>query len=149
MTHTRRKPYREQKNAELAARIALIAILAINYFGLNFNKASAHVPIEQSDPMVCGTWTWYAPGVMERVQKVRGLLRCEDCDGIATTVDQRLLNGRIRIWYAGAWRGTFHVVDVGQPGKNRSGLVGEVPAEVAWEWGRAGPWWGCYRVDSN
>ena len=66
---------------------------------------------------------------------------------MAATVDQALLGKRIRVWYGGMWRGVYHVVDVGQPGRNRAGLVGEVEARVAWSWGRAGPWWGCYGVE--
>lgn len=148
MTHTRRKPYCKQGNAKLVVKIALIAILTINYFGLNFNKASAHVPIEQTDSMTCGTWTWYAPGVMDRSRRNHGIELCADCAGMAATVDQRLLGKRIEVWYGGQWRGVFHVVDVGN-GRNRAGLVGEVEAEVAWEWGRAGPWWGCYKLEGK
>lgn len=95
--------------------------------------------------MTCGTWTWYAPGVMDRSRRNHGIEPCADCAGMAATVDQALLGKRIEVWYAGRWRGVFQVVDVGQPGRNRAGLVGEVEAETAWEWGRAGPWWGCYR----
>lgn len=131
-------------NAELAVRFALIAILAINYFGLNINKASARVLDESDDPLVCGTWTYYAPGVMERSRRNHDIAPCTDCAGMAATVDQSLLGRRIEVWYSGQWRGVFHVVDVGN-GNNRAGLVGEVEAEVAWSWGRAAPWWGCYR----
>ena len=95
--------------------------------------------------MTCGTWTYYAPGVMDTARRNHGLSVCEDCAGMAATVDQRLLGGRIEVWYAGEWRGVFQVADVGQPGRNRAGLVGEVEAETAWAWGRTAPWWGCYR----
>ena len=94
--------------------------------------------------MTCGTWTYYAPGVMQRVREARGLPLCADCAGMAATVDQRMIGQRIEVWYSGAWRGTFQVVDVGN-GQNRAGLVGEVEAETAWTWGLSGPWWGCYR----
>jgi len=92
-------------NAKLAVKIALIAILAIIYFGLNFNTASAHVPVEQTDPMVCGTWTWYAPGVMDRSRRNHGIEPCEECAGMAATVDQTLLGQHIEVWYGGSWRG--------------------------------------------
>lgn len=125
----------------IAVLVGIVAVLATPPLALG------HVPDEPPGSMICGTWTYYAPGKMERVRDVvRKLSRCEDCDGIATTVDQSLLDKRITIWYGGQWRGTYHVVDVGKPGINRPDLVGEVTAEVAWEWGRAGPWWGCYRV---
>ena len=128
-----------------ALKITLIAILAINYFGLNFNKVQAHTPDETDTVMTCGTWTYYAPGVMDRSRRNHGLPACADCAGMAATVDQRLLGGRIEVWYGGQWRGVFQVADVGQPGRNRAGLVGEVEAETAWAWGRTAPWWGCYR----
>lgn len=107
-------------------------------------------PLQGGDDtvMTCGTWTYYAPGVMRRVRDVRGLAVCEDCAGMAATVNQAHSGQRIEVWYRGAWRGVFHVVDVGQPGRNRAGLVGEVDFETARRWGRAGPWWGCYRVVS-
>lgn len=126
-------------------KAGFIALLTIKVFGLTFNSAQAKVPDEPTEQMVCGTWTWYAPGVMDRARQNHGLGVCEDCAGLAVTVDQRYLGERIEVWYSGAWRGVFQVADVGQPGKNRRGLVGEVEAETAWEWGRAGPWWGCYR----
>lgn len=115
-------------------------------FGLTFNSVQARVPDEPTEQMTCGTWTWYAPGAMEGVRQRRGIGQCGDCDGIAVTVNPALLGKHIRIWFRG-WRGRYLVVDVGQPGRNRPDLVGEVPAGVAWEWGRAGPWWGCYKVD--
>lgn len=126
------------------SKLAIMAVCLIVVFGPNDNKASAHVPNESDDPLVCGTWTWYAPGVMDRARQNHGLGVCVDCVGLAATVDQQHLGKRIEVWYGGAWRGVFHVVDVGN-GRNRAGLVGEVEAETAWEWGRAGPWWGCYR----
>lgn len=124
----------------MAVRVAIALVLVLACV----MPASAHVPDEPTHPMTCGTWTYYAPGVMKRVMRDRGMTPCGECDGIAATVDQRLIGARIEVWYSGAWRGVFLVVDVGD-GRNRAGLVGEVSAEVAWSWGRAGPWWGCYR----
>lgn len=95
-------------------------------------------------PITCGIWTYYARGVMDRVRRVRGLDACEDCAGMAATVDQRHIGQRIEVWYNGAWRGVFQVVDVGN-GRNREGLVGEVDFETAQQWGMRGPVWGCYR----
>lgn len=121
------------------ALAVVVAVLATT------GMVEGKVPDESPGDMICGTWTWYAPKKMEYVRDVvRKLSRCDDCDGIAVTVDPAHLGKRIWIWFQG-WRGVYHVVDVGQPGHNRPDLVGEVPAETAWEWGRAGPWWGCYR----
>lgn len=125
----------------MAVRSILIAIIIL----ATPLAAGAHVPDEPAGDMVCGTWTWYAPGVMERARRNHGLGVCEDCAGLAVTVDQQHLGKRIEVWFRG-WQGVFQVADVGQPGRNRKGLVGEVEAETAWAWGRAGPWWGCYRV---
>ena len=131
--------------------LTLIAIIWLT-LALLYLAAVDVIHVEAStDPggadtvMECGTWTYYAPNVMRRVRETRGLSPCVDCVGLAATVDQAHLGKRIWIWFQG-WRGVYHVVDVGQPGHNRPDLVGEVPAETAWEWGRAGPWWGCYRV---
>lgn len=132
----------------------LLTIIALVWFALAllYLAATGAIPagaavLRDGDDtaMVCGTWTYYAPGVMERSRRNHGIAPCTDCDGMAATVDQALLGRRIEVWYGGQWRGVFHVVDVGQPGRNREGLVGEVEAETAWSWGRAAPWWGCYR----
>lgn len=96
-------------------------------------------------PMTCGTWTYYAPRVMQRVREMRGMTPCGECAGMAATVDQAHIGRRIQVWFRGAWQGVFQVVDVGD-GRNREGLVGEVDYETAHAWRRAGPWWGCYRV---
>lgn len=125
----------------IAVLVGIVAVLATPPIALG------HVPDEPPGSMICGTWTWYASGLMARVQQRRGIAPCAECDGIAVTVDQSLLGSHVAIWFKG-WRGRYLVVDVGQPGINRSGLVGEVPAETAWEWGRAGPWWGCYQAET-
>lgn len=127
-------------------RIILVVLVACV---LCTSPAQARVMQGGDDaPLTCGTWTYYAPGVMDRVRETRGMKPCEDCAGMAATVDQQHLGARIEVWFAGAWRGVFQVVDVGD-GHNRQGLVGEVGYRVAVEqWGRAGPWWGCYRVVS-
>lgn len=95
--------------------------------------------------LICGDWTYYADQVAEGTRSLRGLTACGDCVGMAATVNQKHLNRRIEIWFQGAWRGIFHVIDVGN-GDNRPGLVGEVDYATAMAWQRAGPWWGCYRV---
>lgn len=121
-----------------------LALLYLAVVGVIRVEASPD-PGGADTPMVCGKWTYYAPDVMRRVRETRGLAPCSECVGMAATVDQRYIGRHIEVWFAGAWRGVFHVVDVGD-GHNRAGLVGEVDYATARRWGRAGPWWGCYRV---
>lgn len=138
-------------NGYTMIRAFLLVFLALVLWLWAMLTSSAHAAVLQDGPddaMTCGTWTYYAPDVMQRVRGVRGLDACEDCAGMAATVDQRHIGQRIEVWFDGAWRGVYHVVDVGQPGRNREGLVGEVDFETAMRWQRAGPWWGCYRVVS-
>lgn len=109
----------------------LLTIIALIWFALVvlYLAGIGVVHIEASaDPggpdtvMKCGTWTYYAPNVMRRVRETRGLALCGECVGMAATVDQVHLGQRIEIWFHGAWRGLFQVVDVGD-GTNRPGLV--------------------------
>ena len=129
----------------LRAFLLVFLVLVLWLWAMLTSSAHASVPHDVDDAMTCGTWTHYAPGVMDRVRAVRGLDACEDCAGMAATVDRGLLGQRIEVWFRGAWRGVYHVVDVGN-GANRTGLVGEVDHATALRWGRAGPWWGCYRA---
>lgn len=135
-------------NGYTMIRAFLLVFLALVLWLWAMLTSSAHAAVLQDGPddaMTCGTWTYYAPDVMQRVRGVRGLGACEDCAGMAATVDQRHIGQRIEVWFDGAWRGVFQVVDVGD-GRNRAGLVGEVDYETARLWRRGGPWWGCYRV---
>lgn len=123
----------------------VVVILYLAVIGVIHVEASTD-PGGEEIVMTCGTWTYYNPGIMQRVRSTRGMLPCVNCAGMAATVDQAHLGQRIQIWFHGSWRGVFHVVDVGN-GANRPGLVGEVDHHTAVdEWDRAGPWWGCYRL---
>ena len=122
----------------------VLALLYLAGIGV-IHVEAAHDPGGENTAMVCGTWTYYATGVMERSRHNHGIAPCEACDGMAATVDQALKGRRIEVWFRGAWRGVYHVVDVGN-GRNRAGLVGEVDYATALRWSRAAPWWGCYRI---
>lgn len=122
----------------------VLALLYLAAAGVIHVEAAAD-PGGEDTVMTCGTWTYYADGVAERARGLHGISPCGDCAGLAATVDQGHLGKRIEVWFHGAWRGIFHVIDVGD-GKNRPGLVGEVDYATAMTWRRAGPWWGCYRL---
>lgn len=132
----------------------VLTLIALIWFALAllYLAATGAIHVEAApDPggedtvMTCGDWTYYADQVAEETRSRRGMPVCADCVGLAATVDQRHLGKRIEIWFHGAWRGVFHVIDVGD-GNNRPGLIGEVDYATAMAWRRAGPWWGCFRV---
>lgn len=127
--------------------IAVIwAVLAILYLaGADIIPIAGAAPIGGGDDMTCGVWTYYARGVAERAQAVHEVPDCEECAGLAVTVDQALLGEQIEIRHGGEWRGPYLVVDVGT-GRHRPHLVGEVAFEVAMGWRIGRPWWTCYRV---
>lgn len=126
--------------------LALVwAILAILYLaGAGIVPIAGAAPIGGGDDVVCGVWTYYAPGVAERAQDIHGVPDCAECAGLAVTVDQALLGAQIDIRHGGEWHGPYLVVDVGS-GNHRRHLVGEVAYEVAAAWDITGPWWTCYR----
>lgn len=105
----------------------------------------AAAPVPGTDDVVCGVWTFYAPGVAERARSNHGLTPCAGCTGLGITVDQSLLGRTIEIRHAGQWHGPFHVIDVGS-GHHRPGLVGEIDYQTAMAWRIAGPWRTCYRL---
>lgn len=120
----------------------LLALLYLAGAGI-LPAGAAPISGGEDTPMVCGVWTYYAAGVAERVQRLRGLY-CPDCVGLAITVDPAQLGRRIDIRHAGEWVGPFLVVDVGT-GTHRAGLVGEIGYRTARAWRIAGPWRTCYR----
>lgn len=134
--------------ALMLVAIACFVVAVLYLMGIGAIHVEASVdPGGEDVAMVCGKWTYYNPGVMQRVRQTRQMAPCADCAGMAATVNQAYLGKRIEIWFHGRWRGLYHVVDVGD-GNNRPGLVGEVDYHTAVdEWNRAAPWWGCYRVE--
>lgn len=133
----------------------VLTLIALIWFALAllYLAATGAIHVEAAvDPggedvkgLTCGMWTYYSPRLMESVRDVRGLTPCYDCAGLAATVNQQYIGRYIEIWFRGAWRGWYHVVDVGD-GTNRAELIGEVDYATAMRWNRAGPWWGCFRV---
>jgi hypothetical protein len=126
--------------------IAAIAwiLLVVVYLALVGVPTAGAAPIWGTDDVICGVWTYYAPGVAERAQDIHGVPDCAECAGLAVTVNQALLGRRIDIRHGREWRGPYLVVDVGS-GTHRPHLVGEVAFEVAADWGISAPWWTCYK----
>lgn len=125
--------------------VILVWALFLALYLLVIVPAGEAAPIPGGDDdVVCGVWTYYAPGVAERAQAIHGVPACAECAGLAVTVDQSLLGRHIEIRHAGQWHGPFLVVDVGT-GRHRPHLVGEVGFETAVAWRIGRPWWTCYR----
>lgn len=126
----------------LVALLSALLVVLYLFVIVPFGDAA---PIPGEDDVVCGVWTYYAPGLAEQVRQTRHIRVCHDCVGLAVTVDQSLLGRHIEIRHRGQWSGPFHVIDVGS-GNHRPQLVGEIDYQTAMAWRIAGPWRTCYRI---
>lgn len=93
--------------------------------------------------LLSGTITYYAEGVMERVQAYRGL-SCAECIGAVALLPAEDIGRRVWLQRAGeAAEGPFLVVDCAQAEHREAlearGIVGEVDWPTARRWGMAGP----------